>query len=411
VYRAVKYRLGDATVGRIATGDLMRDVKAEDTAVRVAICTLEESGLLRRHHDVPRTVVVRMINGRSDRTPDQPDTTWSEFISAARLRPGQPLPIDLLAVAQNAGLDPTTIESALLKWVDAGQLEYRPAGRELLLELLPPPPDASARVEALIDRYATIQKQRVDEIAAYAATRRCRHGHVSAYLSGQPMHQCPSCDNCQPDASPIKRAVSTLDLPDVEEQLQTILRCVANSPGGWGRANLTYILRGSSRAWAHTRRSPQWAALAFRSKAAVESMIDGLSAAGLLSDRELDHGGVVLNITAAGHAALRDATRLKPLVADSSPSSLEPSTKPMDNETSNPMDEDLFERLRSWRKETAQAAGVPPYVVAHDSLLRRVATACPQDEAQLAGLKGMGPKKLAQYGTAILAITREKRQP
>jgi ATP-dependent DNA helicase RecQ len=408
VYRAVNYRLGDAKLGRVATGDLMRDLKTEDTAVRVAICTLEEAGLLRRHHDLPRTAVVRVIDGRAGEAPDQPDAAYSDFISAARLRPGQPLPIDLIAVAQNAGLDPTTIESALLKWVDAGWLEYRPAGRELLLELLPPPSDACARVEALIDRYATIQKQRVDEIATYAATRRCRHGHISAYLSGQPIHQCPSCDNCQTDTSPIKRTVPALDLPNEEEQLQTILRCVANSPGGWGRANLTYILRGSQRAWEHTRKSPQWAALAFRSRTAVENMIDRLIAADLLRARELDHGGIVLNITAAGHAAIRDASWLQPLVADSS---AEPSITPTGNETNNPMDEDLFERLRGWRKETSQAAGVPPYVVAHDSLLRRIATACPQDEVQLAELKGIGPKKLAQYGAAILAITREKHQP
>jgi superfamily II DNA helicase RecQ len=47
---------------------------------------------------------------------------------------------------------------------------------------------------------------------------------------------------------------------------------------------------------------------------------------------------------------------------------------------------------------------VPPYVVAHDSLLQRIATAKPRDEAQLGQIKGIGPKKLAQYGAAILRI-------
>lgn len=68
------------------------------------------------------------------------------------------------------------------------------------------------------------------------------------------------------------------------------------------------------------------------------------------------------------------------------------------------MDEALFQRLRSWRLETAQAADVPAYVVAHDSLLRRVATDRPQTEAGLAKITGMGSKRLQKYGAAILAI-------
>jgi ATP-dependent DNA helicase RecQ len=224
VYGAVKQRLGGATLGRVAPGDLMRDVQAEDTTVRVALSMLEEAGLLRRHDDVPSTAVVRMRDDPPAPGRHGPDTCWSAFASAARLRPGQSLPLDLIAAAQAAGLDPTQAETQLLAWADAGLLGYRAAGRELLLELPTPPGDATTRVEALIDRYATIQVQRVDEIAAYAATRRCRHGHISAYLSGRPMDECQSHDNCRPDLSPGTAAHP--HLPSEREQLQTVLlRC------------------------------------------------------------------------------------------------------------------------------------------------------------------------------------------
>jgi ATP-dependent DNA helicase RecQ len=443
VYAAVKHRLRNGKMGRVATGDLMRDVRAEDTPVRVALATLEEAGLLRRHQDLPRTAVVRLrqspepaceasrsasgvdegqhpelADGKQPEPSDgkQPELTgghrpelvegWRAFVSAARLRPGQSLPLDPLAVAQAAELDPTTIEAQLLNWVDAGWLDYRPAGRELLLELLPPPADASTRVEALIDRYATIQAQRVDEIAAYAATRRCRHGHISAYLGGWPMEECQSCDNCQPEASPIKKAISDLDMPEEQEQLQTILRCIATSPGGWGKANLTYILRGSPRASQRAQQSSEWNALSFRSRAAVEAMIDRLIYADLLQTRQLDHGGILLVLTPAGHTALQDPTRLQSLSIEP-PLPVGVQEQPTDNDGENvPMDEALFERLRVWRQETAQAADVPPYVVAHDSLLRGIATVRPQTEDQLVQIKGMGPKRLDKYGAAILALLR-----
>lgn len=405
VYGAVKRRIPDAALGRVALGDLMRDVQAENTPVRVALGTLEEAGLLRRHQDVPHTAVVRLLHDSAGRPGGKPDPDWSAFVSAARLRPGQRLPLDLVAVAQTAGLDATRIEAQLLEWAGAGWLDYRPAGRELLLELLAPPVDAAARVETLVDRYATIQVQRVDEIAAYAATRRCRHGHISAYLSGKPMERCHSCDNCQPDASPVEASLAALDLPDEREQLQTVLRSIADSRGGWGQANLTYILRGHARAPDRGRDSSQWGTLAFRSRAAVEGMVNSLIGANLLRPRQLDHGGVTLVLTPAGRAALKDPARLQPLVSVP-PARSRPVEKPAPDAQEGPIDEALLERLRAWRQRTAQAAGLPLYVVAHNSLLQRIAVIRPRDEAELAGIKGLGPKRLKRYGAMILALVR-----
>jgi ribonuclease D len=54
------------------------------------------------------------------------------------------------------------------------------------------------------------------------------------------------------------------------------------------------------------------------------------------------------------------------------------------------VDEGLFQQLRAWRRETAQAGGVPPFVVAHDAVLQRVAAVRPKNEAELAQIKGKG---------------------
>jgi hypothetical protein len=405
----VKHRLGDRALGRVAIGDLMRDVRGEDTPVRVALSTLEEAGLLRRHRDTPRTAVVRLRDGHlkeeAEQARDQARHDWSAFVTAARLRRGQPLPLDPISVAQAAGLDPVGIETSLLTWVEAGWIDYRPAGRELLLELIPPPADATSRVEALIDRYATIQVQRVDEIATYGATRRCRHGHISAYLGGKPLDACQACDNCQPDASPVVKSGAALDLPDEREQLQTILRCVSNASGGWGRANLMYILRGSERASQRGKESPEWSALGYRSRAAVEELTERLIGAGFLRARQLGHGGVTLELAPSGRAAIKDPIRLQPLVSKPRPSSA--GEKPQrDDDADASVDEALLEQLVTWQRKTAKAAKLPPHFVAHYSLLRRIAAIKPHDESELARIKGMGPKKLEQYSAAILALVR-----
>jgi ATP-dependent DNA helicase RecQ len=63
----------------------------------------------------------------------------------------------------------------------------------------------------------------------------------------------------------------------------------------------------------------------------------------------------------------------------------------------------LFEALREARRALAADAGVPPYVVFHDSTLREIAAARPRSLSELARVNGVGETKLARYGDAMLA--------
>lgn len=219
-------------------------------------------------------------------------------------------------MARQAGLPLTEVERRVLEWADAGWLSHRPAGRDLLLELLPPPRDTAERIATLLERYETVQAQRVDETVAYARTVRCRHGHLNTYLGGRTIERCSACDNCveiqpPPDAG----------LPDEREQFLTILRCVSVAPWSWGRRSLVRILRGDAKA--HSRAQPLhekapdhagFGALAFRSKTAVERMLDRLENRGLLRARRLEHGGGVLDLTPGGKKALQNPAALDEMV-------------------------------------------------------------------------------------------------
>jgi ATP-dependent DNA helicase RecQ len=403
VYAAVKQRLGGGSSNRVAMADLERDLQADDTRVRVALSLLEQVGLLRRGPDVPRAAIVCLTTG--DVPASAPEL--AAFCQAARLRPGQPLTLDLVDVAQQAGLSLDDIERRVLDWADAGWLSYRPAGRDLLLELLPPPADAAQRIATLLERYETIQAQRVDEITAYARTVRCRHGHLNAYLGGRTIERCGACDNCveippPPDAG----------LPDEREQLLTILRCVDAAPWSWGRHTLMRILRGDARPrpgarslHEKARDQAEFGALVFRSKTAVERIVDRLEYGGFLQPRQLDHGGTVLDLTSKGKAALKNPTALDVLV---SPAEKPPPRKsPKEDETGLDVDEALFQKLRTWRLEQARAQEVPPYVVFHDSHLRAIAAHQPVTLEALSELKGVGPRKLEQYGSAVIELVRK----
>jgi len=59
--------------------------------------------------------------------------------------------------------------------------------------------------------------------------------------------------------------------------------------------------------------------------------------------------------------------------------------------------------LRAARRTIATEAGVPPYVVFHDSTLREIAAMRPRNLAELAQVNGVGQAKLTRYGDAMLA--------
>jgi len=61
-----------------------------------------------------------------------------------------------------------------------------------------------------------------------------------------------------------------------------------------------------------------------------------------------------------------------------------------------------FEALRSFRLTTAQAEGVPPYVVASDRSLRELAVLCPERVEDLTLAHGIGEAKAEKYGEGIL---------
>ena len=64
----------------------------------------------------------------------------------------------------------------------------------------------------------------------------------------------------------------------------------------------------------------------------------------------------------------------------------------------------LREQLKNWRSATAQAAGVPAYLVFNDETLHQIADRRPQSDDDLLAITGIGPVKLEKYGEDIFAI-------
>jgi ATP-dependent DNA helicase RecQ len=75
-------------------------------------------------------------------------------------------------------------------------------------------------------------------------------------------------------------------------------------------------------------------------------------------------------------------------------------------ETMDSQTQAAFDALRGWRLETARAAGVPPYVVFHDQVLRALAQIRPNTSEALLTVSGIGEAKARRYGKSLLALLR-----
>ncbi len=67
----------------------------------------------------------------------------------------------------------------------------------------------------------------------------------------------------------------------------------------------------------------------------------------------------------------------------------------------------LFSKLRALRKQIADQADVPPFVVFSDATLIEMAQQLPQTRTEFLALSGVGQTKLTRYGDEFLDLIAE----
>jgi ATP-dependent DNA helicase RecQ len=64
----------------------------------------------------------------------------------------------------------------------------------------------------------------------------------------------------------------------------------------------------------------------------------------------------------------------------------------------------VFDALRTWRTTVAKEKQIPPYMVFSDATLVGIVETKPTTIGQLGTVSGVGAKKLAEYGEAVLEV-------
>ncbi|QMW21982.1 DNA helicase RecQ [Sandaracinobacteroides saxicola] len=236
-----------------------------------------------------------------------------------------------------------------------------------------------------------IEAERLAALLRFVEATGCRRVPLLAHFGDSPAPSCRACDNC----------LSPPRLSDLTEPARKLLSAVYRTGQRFGIAHLTDVLRGQATPrvndLGHDRLplfgigadlpKTAWAALA-RTLEAEEALL-----------RDADHHG--LRLGPAARAILKGERSVR--VADSALAPRAKRERRRDRGTPADSSDPRFERLRALRRELAVAAGVPPYVIFHDSVLHAIVAANPRNLADLATIPGVGEAKRERYGAAFLA--------
>jgi ATP-dependent DNA helicase RecQ len=232
----------------------------------------------------------------------------------------------------------------------------------------------------------------LEQMADFAESDNCRRTGLLGYFGESwTAENCGACDNC----------LAPRESWDATVETQKLLSCVlrVRQAGGppVGIRHLADILAGSRAEKVLARNHDKLSTYGIgkeHSAAKWAEIARQLVRKGWFA---VDGGNYPLvSVTAEGGAVLRERhpVSLTRLVA------VEKSATRRAGDIE--CDAELFEALRTHRKQVADAAGVPPYVVFSDVSLRHMAREYPCNDASFLRIPGVGERKLADYGPDFL---------
>ena len=154
----------------------------------------------------------------------------------------------------------------------------------------------------------------------------------------------------------------------------------------------------------------------------VVALIDILAAADYLQQVELERFRPVIELTPEGSEVMSGRQELDNRFSLPEPlrwkirgavgnASVDEEEQHEEEGESAPVDLDLLETLKQWRRQQGAESGRPLYQILSNDTLVQLATLRPNSLEKLLEIKGIGPAKLSQYGESLLAMLSEDDQP
>ena len=253
---------------------------------------------------------------------------------------------------------------------------------------------ARMRLSELPEARVPGERVRLNALAALVETVECRRARLLRHFGEAPPPRCGNCDNCLDPAAQIDATVLA----------QKLLSAVYRTGQSYGAGHIEAVLTGRSDERIAQRGHDKlsvFGIVAGDEARLIKPLVRTLMAREALETTE--HGGLMLG--SAARAMMKGEAAV--LIAEPPVRRTKREVRGGVGGAVNPIGDPLFDALRGVRRDLASEAGVPPYVVFHDAVLRAMATEKPATLDAMATIPGVGAKKLEAWGDAFLAVIRQ----
>ncbi|MDN5898662.1 MAG: DNA helicase RecQ [Brachybacterium sp.] len=243
-------------------------------------------------------------------------------------------------------------------------------------------------------------RSHLDAMLALCETVSCRRVQLLRYF-GQDSQPCGNCDTCLSPPQTWDATVASQKL------LSALIRLDRERGQKFGSGQVIEVLLGRENQRSTQSRHDElsvWGIGEELSEKEWRTVVRQLLARGII-EAEGDYGVLVPGPQAA--PVLRSETTVE-LAVDRTPQRAargggrRAAGASRAAESLEPAQRERFEALRTWRTSVAKEKQIPPYMVFSDATLVGIVDAAPVSVAELGAVSGVGAKKLAEYGEAVL---------
>jgi ATP-dependent DNA helicase RecQ len=228
-----------------------------------------------------------------------------------------------------------------------------------------------------------LEYKRLQSMVDYCHTPQCLRAFILHYFGEFDVEEhCDNCSNCKIEG----------ELIDITIDAQKVLSCVYRMHERFGVKMIAEVLKGS------------------KSAKVKQFNFERLSTYGLMKERKLkDISDLILRLSAMQYLDITESQYPVVTLNELSWQVLRGQKKVWQKMVivkKAKAKGELFEALRSLRKELATKEKLPPYMIFSDATLTQMATDKPTDLELMKNIRGVGEFKLQKYGEEFLTVIK-----
>ncbi|MCW3133636.1 MAG: ATP-dependent DNA helicase [Methanophagales archaeon] len=400
-------------IGRLIYVNVKRvanDLKLDEVPIRIVLHHLERMGAIKTYFRIFRRASVKMLNSDVKSVKYQQEA--EKLIRNAYFRENLDRWMDLELLSRSVQMSVPRINNILRELKIDGVIELEE--RDFCTPVKVNPNIKDVDTIELLEIFFRLEEsgmKKIDSVVEYVESEECKRKFILNYFGEDYNGMCNACSVCNPLLNPMSEGIEFVDEEVIEdtnnEGKETmgestriafdILELVKNLDFHAGRAFLADILIGS------------------KSKRIINQKLQESSYYGILKGYTADEAkGIIDQLIEEGYLVKKQGSSNFPrpllYVSGLAEKALEertpihlrlPVKKEVVQESANL---GMLGELKKWRRDIASEKGIPAYCVFHDSTLIGIANQLPKTREELETIKGVGRKKIEDYGEEILRI-------